>query len=113
MASPCSLLFLSTLIIPVLAKPLQALSPPSSALTQILPMVNSTASSTLNESFPENAALVIHCSGEHFGFNPNIADCQSAKEFISPDSVQYEWGPRHSGLGSTVFPLPYRMMGGK
>ena len=111
MASPCSLLFLSTLIMHILAKPLQALS--SSTLSQILPMVNSTNLPTLNASTPENPALNIQCSGEHFGHNPNIADCHSALEHISPDSIQHTWGLRHSGLGPTVFPLPYRIMGGQ
>lgn len=113
MASPRSLLSFSTLIMHILAKPLQALSAPSSALSQILPMVNSTTLPTLNASTPENPALNIQCNGEHFGYHPSIADCQSALEHLAPDSTQYKWGQRHSGLGQTVCPLPYRIMGGQ
>ena len=122
MASPRSSVTLSLSLFAVctiLAKPLQALSPSSSSsssstLSQLLPILNSTTLSTLNaSSTSENAALTIHCSGDHFGFHPNIADCESAKEYISPDSVQYTWGARHSGLERTVFPLPYRIMGGQ
>ena len=97
----------------ILAEPLQALS---STLPQLLSASNLTTFPTLNVSSSspyENAAFEIHCSGEHFGINPNIADCQSAKEYISPDSVQYTWGARHSGLEPDVFPLPYRIMGGQ
>lgn len=68
---------------------------------------------TPNASSSENAGLRITCSGEHFGVNPNIVDCESAKEYMTPDSVQYTWGTRHTGLGPNVFPLPYRIMGGQ
>ena len=76
-------------------------------------MLNSTTLSTLNASTPENPVLNIQCSGEHFGYHPNIADCHSALDHISPDLVQRTWGQRHSGLGPTVFPLPFRIMGGQ
>ena len=57
--------------------------------------------------------LDIKCSGAHFGWSPSISDCESAKGYIVPDSTQYPWGQRQSGLGDDVFPLPYRIMGGK
>lgn len=108
----CLCIFVSLLL-----KPLQALSPPSSSSSNLplllLPISNLTTSSTTNTSSSENPALRLHCTGEHFGFNPNIADCESAKEHITPDSVQYTWGARHTGLGPTVIPLPYRIMGGQ
>ena len=112
MASPCSsfLVSLSLFAVAILAKPLQAPTHPSSAL---LSTSNLTTLPTRNISADENAGLLIRCNGEHFGVNPNIADCASAKEYISPDSVQYTWGQRHSGLETTVFPLPYRIMGGQ
>lgn len=113
MASSCSLLFCLFAIIPSLASPLQAPSSPHLALSQLPHMFNSSAFSTLNKSSSENSGFEISCSGEHFGFNPNIADCESAKEYITPDSVQYSWGDRHTGLPRTTFPLPYRIMGGQ
>lgn len=105
------------IFVSLLLKPLQALSPPSSSSSNLplllLPISNLTTSSTTNTSSSENPALRLHCTGEHFGFNPNIADCESAKEHITPDSVQYTWGARHTGLGPTVIPLPYRIMGNR
>ena len=99
----------------ILAKPLQALSPPPpSTLSQLNPTTFSPLNaSSSSSSSSENLVLHIRCSGDHFGFNPNIADCESAKEYITPDSIQYTWGARHSGLERTVFPLPYRIMGGQ
>ena len=115
MASPCSsfLVSLSLFAVSILAKPLQAPPHPSSAVTELLSTSNLTTLPTPDISADENAGLLIRCNGEHFGVNPNIADCASAKEYISPDSVQYTWGERHSGLETTVFPLPYRIMGGQ
>lgn len=57
-------------------------------------------------------SLQTKCS-EHFGVNPVFSDCQSARDHISPDAVQYLWGARHTGLPDNVFPLPYRIMGRK
>ena len=56
--------------------------------------------------------LDIKCSGDHFGWSPSISDCESAKGYIVPDSTRYAWGERRTGLGDSVFPLPYRIMGG-
>ena len=57
--------------------------------------------------------LEITCTGDYFGHNPSISDCHSALSHIAPDHVQFLWGLRHRGLGDSVFPLPYRMMGGE
>lgn len=104
---------LSLFAVYILAKPLQALSPHSVlALPQLLPASNLSTGPALNTSSSENVVKII-CSGEHFGYHPNIADCESAKEYITPDSVQYTWGERHTGLGSMVIPLPHRIMGGQ
>ena len=56
--------------------------------------------------------LDIKCSGDHFGWNPNILDCESAKGHIIPDSIRRAWGERRTGLSDHVFGLPYRIMGG-
>ena len=77
--------------------------------------VSSTSdASSYNVTSPENAvSLEITCSGEYFGYGPSIADCESAKSYITPDSTQHTWGERHTGLPDTTFPLPFRVMGGK
>ena len=66
----------------------------------------------LNVSSPGNAQLIVRCSGSHFGFQPNVADCESAKGYIVPDADQQTFGQRDTGL-EDVTPLPFRVMGGR
>ncbi|KAM0804547.1 hypothetical protein BDR22DRAFT_605878 [Usnea florida] len=103
---------LSLLLLPLLITPLQTLSLPplSNTTTPLLPSI-------VNTSGPEpdtedNApSFKVTCNGQFFGRNPNLADCESAKEYVSPDTDLYTWGPRHEGLGAEVFPMPFRIMG--
>ena len=111
-ASSCGLLISFLLVIPDLASPTQEISRVSPVLPQRLNASSSSTLPSLNASSPDNPARFIQCSGQLFGFNPDLADCGSAKEYISPDVKQYPWGARHTGLGPEVFPLPWRMMGG-
>ena len=67
---------------------------------------------SLNLTTPNSGGLDIKCSGSHFGFHPSVADCESAKGYIEPDTEQHVFGERHSGL-MIDFPLPYRVMGGR
>ena len=62
-----------------------------------------------------NASNAIHvqCDGEKYGFNPNVPDCQNARSYYKRSSQLFTYGERHSGHGINVFPLPYRLMGGK
>ena len=69
--------------------------------------------STRTYSTGVKETLEITCTGDYFGFNPSIPDCYSALGHIPPDHQQFLWGLRHTGLGDSVFPLPYRMMGGE
>ena len=92
-------------------------SPAFNADPLMLPTLNVSSTSdatSYNVTSPENAvSLEITCSGEYFGYGPSIADCESAKSYITPDSTQYSWGERHTGLPDTTFPLPFRVMGGR
>ena len=75
-----------------------------------LPSTRPTAS--LNT--PTDNKLSIQCDGRRFGYNPNLADCLSAKGYLPEDNVQRSWAERHTRqqrIGD--FPLPYRSMGGK
>ncbi|KAF6228107.1 hypothetical protein HO133_007835 [Letharia lupina] len=58
-------------------------------------------------------ALSVRCDGALYGFNPNIADCEGAAQFIVPDSEQLVWGERHTGLPVGIFPLPFAVFGDK
>lgn len=78
---------------PNLVKPIFALN------TSVLP-VDSSGENTFN----------IRCDGETYGYNPNIVDCEGAKEYLLPDTTIWTWAERHTGLPNTV-PLPYRIMG--
>ncbi|CAD6592516.1 MAG: hypothetical protein ASARMPRED_006380 [Alectoria sarmentosa] len=72
--------------------------------------------------FPPNASisqldvstenvLNIRCDGETYGYNPNIPDCEDAKEYLVPDTKMWTFGERHTGLPEPILPLPYRLMG--
>lgn len=76
----------------------------------------------LKPKFPLNAsasplnasadnALNIRCDGETYGYNPNIVDCEGAKEYLTPDARTWTFGERHTGLPQYTLPLPYRVMG--
>lgn len=78
---------------------------------------------SLDLSFPSNASiqdlnvssvggLDIQCDGATYGFNPSLSDCESARSHIAPDSEQFIFGERHTGLPGSTFPLPYILMGG-
>ena len=54
----------------------------------------------------------IRCDGAKYGFNPPLSDCESARSHIAPDSEQFSFGDRHTGLPESTFPLPYMIMGG-
>lgn len=106
-----TLLIASLSVISGLANPLQALSRVSPALPQLLSAANLTTLPKLNVSPSDNSALEVHCS-RHYGLYPDIVDCETAKEHILPEYGPVTWGERHTGLGPSVFPLPYRIMGG-
>ena len=71
------------------------------------------ANSTRTNSTGAQGGSEITCTGEYFGYNPSISDCYSALRRLAPDHDQTLWGLRHTGLGDSVFPLPYRIMGGE
>lgn len=59
----------------------------------------------------EENAFNIRCDGETYGYNPNIIDCESAKEYVAPDSTMWVFSERHADLLAHIVPLPYRIMG--
>lgn len=107
----CTFLIASLSVISGLANPLQALSRVSPALPQLLSAANLTTLTKLNVPSPVNSALEVHCN-RHYGLHPDLVDCENAKEHILPEYGQITWGERHTGQGPSVFPLPYRIMGG-
>ena len=64
-------------------------------------------------SFNASNDLQIQCDGEKYGFNPNVTDCQIARAYYKRSSQLFTYGERHSGQPMEVFPLPFRLMGGK
>lgn len=69
---------------------------------------NETAN-TLNTS----NAIQVQCDGEKYGFNPDVSDCEKARSYYKRSSQLFTYGERHSGHEVNVFPLPYRLMGGR
>ena len=76
----------------------------------VKPTVFSNASIPTLDASGENA-FNVRCDGEMFGYNPNILDCESAKEYLLPDTKMWTFGERHTGLPADTVPLPYRIMG--
>ncbi|KAF6241482.1 hypothetical protein HO173_000192 [Letharia columbiana] len=102
----------------ILATPLQG---PDGQTIELSKAPNLT---TLDLLLPSNASiqdlnassgngLDIRCDGARYGFNPSLSDCEGARSYIPPDSEQYVFGERHTGLPTSTFPLPYIIMGDK
>ena len=58
-------------------------------------------------------SFTIHCDGDTYGYNPDIRDCEDAKENLIPDSAIWTLGERNTGLPPNTVPLPYRVMGNR
>ena len=76
----------------------------------VKPILASSASVLSLNSSAEIGSSV-RCDGETYGYNPNIIDCEEAKEYLMPDAVIWTFGERHTGLPADILPLPYRIMG--
>ena len=80
------------------------------------PLNSLSSANTSNEAAQlfnaSSNAIQVHCDGEKYGFNPDVADCQNARSYYKRSSQLFTYGERHSGHGINVFPLPYRLMGG-
>lgn len=76
----------------------------------VKPSILSNASITTLVTSEDNT-FNIRCDGETYGYNPNILDCESAKEYLHPDPKMWIFGERHTGLPEDIVPLPYRIMG--
>ena len=74
--------------------------------------------------FPSNASIppldtsaenifIIRCDGETYGYNPNIRDCEGAKEKLVPDTKIWTLAERRPDLPVDTVPLPYRVMGNR
>lgn len=105
LVSPLTLTFASTLQAAggqtIQLSPLDYRLPASTSENQ--PAIRLNASNTIQ----------VQCDGEKYGFNPNVPDCQNARSYYKRSSQLFTYGERHSGHGIGVFPLPYRLMGGK
>ena len=58
-------------------------------------------------------AIQVQCDGEKYGFNPDVSDCENARSYYKRSSKPFTYGERHSGHDINIFPLPYRLMGGR
>ena len=82
-----------------------------SPLDQLLPA--NVSKDDITAGFNASNDLQIQCDGEKYGFNPNVTDCQIARAYYKRSSELFTYGERHSGHSIEVFPLPFRLMGGK
>ena len=107
--------FLSLCACAVLAKPLRITSE-NSLRSSLSDLVNAAFVSNISSGTPAlnpSANFNVECNGAHYGFNPNIADCERAAQSIIPDSEQLIWRERHTGTAEEFFPLPFAVFGGK
>lgn len=74
-------------------------------------IVKPASPSNISINTPEGNSFTVQCDGNTYGYNPDIRDCEAAKENLMPDSRIWTLGERHTGLPSEVVPLPYRVMG--
>lgn len=100
----------------VRATPLQSIQ---NSVLRLSPLPN-----IVDPILPSNASILaldasgdegfnIRCDGDTYGYNPNIRDCEAAKEYLLPDTKTFTFGERHTGLPEDTIPLPYRVMGDK
>ena len=103
----------SLLALAIMAMPLHSTYGQATDLSTVL---NSTSLDLLVPSEGDiqdlNALYDIRCDGARYGFNPSLSDCEGARSYIPPDSEQFNFGERHTGLPPDTFPLPYMIMGG-
>lgn len=74
-------------------------------------IVTPVSPSNASINTPGDSSLTIHCDGDTYGHNPNIRDCEQAKENLFPDTSIWTFGERNTGLPPGTVPLPYRVMG--
>ena len=92
--------FLLHLLAVIYAKPSQAAVDQVISLASVSSYESNLIYSNLATTLSLNASaenLEIRCDGTKYGFNPNIIDCESAKEFVIPDDRQISFGERHTG----------------
>ena len=94
------------------------------SIQQAAPLNSSLSSAIYNSSYlsdqlgvPTNGTLGdspnIRCDGKKYGFNPDIADCQTAIQYFLPSRMQLTYAQRGTpSQKGNVFPLPLRIMGG-
>lgn len=71
-----------------------------------------------NESFVSLNATVkddfdVRCYGTQYGFNPNVADCQNAINYVQRGQTKITFAERETSPGPNIFHLPLKLMGGK
>ncbi len=109
------ILFLSWALA-ILAAPLQGTNVQavdlSTANLTSLELLGSSDGSIQELNASNRGGYDIRCDGAKYGFNPSLSDCEGARSYIVPDSEQFIFGERHTGLPGSTFPLPYVIMGG-
>ena len=83
----------------------------SSLSNETLPLLNaSVASGVILNTTVDNG---IRCHGIQYGFQPDLEDCLSALQYIPRFGQSATFAYRDSRLAPKIYPLPFRLMGGK
>ena len=108
------LLLVLSVCFTISATPLQPVQDSASELSLIPSLVKAIYPLNVSVSpvdASEDNGFKIRCDGDTYGYNPNVFDCEVAKEYVYPGATMYTFGERHTGLPDGIVPLPYRVMG--
>ena len=108
-----SLLLMLALGFANFGSPLQSTKDDTSAFSGTLNIVKPVSPSNVSIDTPGDNVFTVHCDGDTYGYNPDIRDCEEAKENLIPDSHLWTLGERNTGLPPDTVPLPYRLMGNR
>ena len=94
-----------------LCSPLQPRRDDTLTFSESLNIVKPVSPSNASINAPGDNSFTIHCDGNTYGHNPDIRDCETAKDNLAPDSTIWTMGERRTGLPPDTVPLPYRVVG--
>ena len=96
-----------------LGSPLQSTQDETLTSSGTLNIVKPLSPPNVSIDTPGDNVFTVHCDGDTYGYNPDIRDCEEAKENLIPDSHLWTLGERNTGLPPDTVPLPYRLMGNR
>ena len=82
----------------------------SATLDITTPLHPSNASFSSLDTTADNS-LTIHCDGATYGYNPNVRDCRSIGQYLTPDDKIWNFKERSIDFPPDTVYLPFLVMG--